>query len=82
MSDRATLLPNARPTDRTIISPATITQGRSPPFDSADYAVESRQLDCNLRGVLKLISEIKRVLHKRKKWRDNRPKNVIEPLLT
>lgn len=72
MSDRATLLPNARPTDRAIISPAIITQGRPPPFDSADYAVESRQLVRNLRRVLKLIREIKRALHEKKKKKKNR----------
>jgi len=48
MPDRATLLPNARPSDRAIISPATITHGWPAPFDSADYAVESRQLARNL----------------------------------
>lgn len=80
MSDRATLLPNARPTDRAIISPAIITQGRPPPFDSADYAVESRQLVRNLRRVLKLIREIKRALHEKKRMArmiDRRASNCL-----
>lgn len=80
MSDRATLLPNARPTDRAIISPAIITQDRPPPFDSADYAVESRQLVRNLHRVLKLIREIKRALHEKKKKKKNDRSQGVELL--